>query len=207
MNHLLLSARRFWKVQISRSKFSIQISTSFYILIAVLILILPLQLVIAWTIATIIHELAHVLAVLRCSSIDGIHISAAGIRLSTPTMTYKHELLCALCGPVSGFFLLFFYRYIPLIALCGVIQSVINLIPINERDGARVTKALFIIFLGQKKGEGSFAVLEWIIKILLQIGFVLICFRLQLWALLLCGILLQIFSGKIPCKHRRQIVQ
>lgn len=128
---------------------NIHIDPAFYFLMAVAILIIPAPWVVSWLIASMLHELGHYIAIRICGfRVYCLKIGCGGAKIYTQPLLNR-EGFCALAGPLAGFVLVLFVKWIPRIALCGVIQSVFNLLPIGEMDGARVLKGVLYSILPQ----------------------------------------------------------
>lgn len=108
-----------------------------------MLLILPLNWLLAAAIAAVFHEMCHIAAILLLGGkILGIRIGAGGAEIETDGLSTGRELVCTLVGPLGGFLLLMFCRWIPRIALCGLMQSLYNLLPIYPLDGGRLIRCI-----------------------------------------------------------------
>jgi Zn-dependent protease len=136
--------KRQGKVQISYSRI-------LYLYFSVLLLFIPVRLLLAAVASAVVHELFHI-AALKIMKIDiyAVHIGTRGARLETAPMDDKEELLCALAGPLGGFMLLFLFRWLPVMALTGAVQSLYNLIPIYPTDGGRALRSGMNLILPQR---------------------------------------------------------
>lgn len=133
---------------------TIQIESAAYLLAALLLLTLPLNWFLAALTAAVIHELFHFLGILLAGGrIMGIQIGAGGARITVAGLTTAQELFCALSGPVGGLLLLFLCRWFPRIALCGLVQSAFNLLPVFPLDGGRAVQCAVSLFLPEGKRD------------------------------------------------------
>ncbi len=124
--------------------------------LAALLLFAPFPLVGAILIAAVFHELCHIAALaLLGHPVQGISICATGARIRTEPLPAFHEIICALAGPLGALLLLLFARWFPLVAVCALIQSVYNLLPIYPADGGRALRCgICLMGLGDKVFEG-----------------------------------------------------
>ena len=119
-------------------------------LAAACILLLPFRLLIAALASAVFHELCHLLAMKLFSvPVLGIRIGAFGMVIRSGYMTPGQELLCAAAGPAGSLFLLLSAEVFPLLAFCGLIQGLFNLLPIYPMDGGRILRGLTL--LGKEK--------------------------------------------------------
>lgn len=117
-------------------------SAGFLIGMALLLLMLPLQWLLSAAIAAAVHEGCHYLAIwLLSRSKASMRLGTTGAKMALPVMSQGREVLCALAGPLGGLCLLLFARWIPRIAICGVMQSAFNLLPIYPLDGGRALQS------------------------------------------------------------------
>lgn len=106
---------------------------------AVMLLILPAKLILAAILAAAIHESAHLLALLAFKvPILQIKVSVGGAVIRTSPVPPLQELLAALAGPAGSLLCLLFARVFPLLAFCGSIQGIYNLLPLYPLDGGRI---------------------------------------------------------------------
>ena len=173
-----------------------------------MILLLPIKLVFWWIFAAVIHELSHIVSIHLCGGVvRSVSVGSTGAVIEADITDSKKEALCALAGPVGGFLILFVRKQFPVLAVCGMVQSIFNLIPIYPTDGGRV----FLYLLSRIPDP---LVAKWVQIIVTRAIFA---------GLILLGSI-ALFSGlgpmplvvvflffhrkrKIPCKARQQIVQ
>lgn len=180
------------------------------ILGALVLLVLPWKLLLAAFFAAAIHECCHLLALLACGvPILRISIGAAGAAIRTPPFPPAQELLCALAGPVGSLLCLLAARNFPLLALCGIIQGLYNLLPIYPLDGGRVLRCAAQLFF-PAHDETISSVIGGCTAALLVIG----CFFLFLRTVDIFFLLLGLYflfhtwvRRKIPCKDGGHWVQ
>lgn len=121
----------------------LEISPWSCILAATCILLLPFRLLIAALASAVFHELCHLLAMKLFSvPVLGIRIGTFGMVIRSGYMTPGQELLCAAAGPAGSLLLLLSAEVFPLLAFCGLIQGLFNLLPIYPMDGGRILRGL-----------------------------------------------------------------
>lgn len=151
----------------------IRILPEFFLCLSFLLLIIPIKWLLSWLIAAGLHEIFHILALKLCGfQIHWVSIGAFGAKIETDAEYGIRPILCALAGPVAGFFLLLFVRKIPMIALCGLFQSLANLLPLYPLDGGRALRNLLVYFLSEDRVRTICVPVEmavWIILLLLCI--------------------------------------
>lgn len=130
-------------------KFSVK--ADFCILLSLSMFVIPLQWLIGWLIAAAIHETFHILAIgLFRIKILSITLRASGAVIESESMTPFCECICALAGPVGGLAALLLLRVSPEIALCAMLQSLYNLLPVYPLDGGRALKNLIACIWGEQ---------------------------------------------------------
>lgn len=170
----------------------LQISAGLLIYGAFMLLLLPLPWLVAWGVAAAVHELGHIvmLKLLR-HPIYRIRITHHGAALETDFLPPMQELLCAFAGPSAGLALLLFVEPFPRLALCAVVQSAFNLLPIYPLDGGRVVQCVAQRF-SVSYAEAFCKILEWVCLA----AIVILGIRFGMWLLALVLVL----RIKIPCK-------
>ena len=167
---------------------------------AFLLLVLPLKWLMGFFLAAVVHELCHYV-VLRAFRIPvvGLRIGVSGMKMEIPELSPMQELLCALAGPAGGLLLLLFGKWYPELAVCALIQSCYNLLPIYPLDGGRGVRSLIQMIVPQY-AQRIFAGME-----ILVLAGILLCGMFLKWssmAIIAAGFLvMKMCSGKIPCKH------
>lgn len=187
------------------------IRPSFCIGICVGLLLLPMQWVLAWFLASAIHEFGHLL-VLKFLKIPVLRITLNlnGTYIETGYMSPMRELFSALAGPLAGFFCIFASSCFPFLAICGFALSVYNLLLLPNFDGGRAVLILLQLLLPEERAETAY---KWVI---FAQSLALILTGICLWHIWKLGVLMLLACIwpiikcciiKIPCKHRKQIVQ
>ena len=171
----------------------------FFFSVCVALLLLPMQLVVYWILAAAIHELGHYLA-LRATGMKvfKITIGAMGAIMETEPLVGWKAIVCALAGPMSGLLLMFFMRPLPLLAFCGLIQSVYNLIPLLPLDGGRAVSGVLSYMPSGKSVLFAVELCTMVLLVLMGI-YLMIQYSLGLYPLLLVVFLL--IRRKLSCKQ------
>lgn len=199
--------KRFWMAR----KSYIKISPQLYVLAAIIILTVPLPWLVGWILAVVIHELFHCIALcLIGKEIENIQFGLDGAKIYTGKLSDWQTVFCALAGPAGGFFLLSIKFILPEAALCSLLLSVYNLIPIFPLDGGRAFRGMMHIILPDPINNTVTAIIE---KIVLVVMCILCLFAAFAWKL---GIIPLLFAMlfvtkmckiKIPCKSIFNAVQ
>lgn len=184
----------------------VSIEAGAYLLLALLIFLMPLRWLLAALTAAAVHELCHILAIHFCGGqVLDIQIGPGGAVIRTEPMNCAKELLCALAGPVGGFSLLLFARWLPRTAICAGFQSVYNLLPLYPLDGGRALHCFASMAFSPVTAERLCAVVQTgCLCAVVALG-LYGTFRLHLGLLpILAAVLL---LRKIPCKLGSQRLQ
>lgn len=159
----------------------IDIQPEFMIFVSLGLLVIPVPWLLSWLLAGLIHEVFHFMALRLCGyPVKNIKISVSGAKLETQMEPGLKMALCAIAGPISGFLLLAAVHIIPRIAICGLLQSVWNLMPVFPLDGSRVIIGLLSMMYDEKTVKIICLYLERIVILLIWIIACYATFRMHL---------------------------
>lgn len=149
-----------------------KISAGLLITGALWLLVLPLRWLLAALTAALFHELCHVAAVAALGgSISGIGAGRNGAKLEAQGLSAAKQFLCTLAGPLGGLLLLLLAKWMPAVAICGLIQSMYNLLPIMPLDGAQALYLVLRMTVSPRAARVISATVEKIVlSILLALG-------------------------------------
>lgn len=152
-----------------RSKrIQIFISLWVYIVIAMACFIIPWRWVLAWIVASLIHESFHLAAIKICNgSVWQIHFMITGAVIQTDLLLPWQEAVCAMAGPLGSAMLIFLIRYFPETAICGCLQCAYNLLPVYPNDGGRFIKAILECIITQAAAFKTILVINHAVILLL----------------------------------------
>ena len=187
----------------------IKIYPVFFLVIALGLILMPIRWLVAWLIAASFHELCHIISLILCRrTIYSVKIGAFGAKIEADMPDGISGILCAMAGPLGGLLLLSCLRAAPRVALCGLLQSLYNLIPIYPFDGGRALLALTSALFGNKKGYIIFKWIEYIflLSLCMLCGYVMIKFQFGIIPMLI-ALLIFIRNKNIPCKQSLLRVQ
>lgn len=176
----------------------VDIQASALVLCAVLLLMLPLQWVVGILAAAAVHECFHALAVwLLGGKILCITIGPGGAKMVATPMERGKAIVCALAGPMGSASLLLFSRWLPRIAICGLVQGCYNLLPLLPLDGGNALSVLLSIFYPAEKEKHIMKVFQRIFLLCVLGVSCWMMFRTGIWAFLAAAMLLLLRTGEI----------
>ena len=121
----------------------IEYTPSFFIYLSAALLFLPLPWLVSLIIAGVLHEFGHIIVLLLMKiPIFSVLLCAGGTKILTGEMSMKQELIAAAFGPLTGLLLCSLFPWFPKLALCAFVQTLFNLLPIGNFDGARIIRCL-----------------------------------------------------------------
>lgn len=171
------------------------------IVIAFGLLLLPIQWLFAMAVAAFFHELCHYWMVCLCGGqIHRFRFGLQGARMEVSGLTPCQELFCALAGPVGGVMLLLFSRWFPRVAICGLFQSVYNMIPVYPLDGGRVLRCGLAVIGISRWSDRISGIVEILCLSCLAVLGIYGCFVLRLGFTPLIMSVFMILRLKRPCK-------
>ena len=185
----------------SPNKIKFQLDSWVPVYWAVLLLTIPLKPLACILVSITVHELFHFLAAMILKiPVISIKIHVLRIKMTVNNMSNLQEMICALAGPLGGFFLAGIFHKYPLLSLCALLHSVFNLIPLYPLDGGRAMCSLIGLLFPREKSEWLCRLFQWMILSLLFAACLYGSYRYHTGAplFLLTVIILQI---KIPCKE------
>lgn len=139
----------------------VKISPGALILLAAFLLLLPLNWLGAAILASLVHELYHILLVyLLGGCVREIQIGSRGVVMITEPLPTFRQLLSTLAGPVGSLSLLLVVRWLPRTAICGLIQGLFNLLPLLPLDGGRILEGVLSAFFSPPKAKRIFTYLQ-----------------------------------------------
>ena len=173
----------------------------FLLQLAIMMLLLPIRWILASLLAAFVHEMGHYIAVVLCDgSVRNVRVGLWGTVIETAPMLPWRGMICSIAGPIAGFMMIFFSKWLPVTAACAVIQSVYNLIPVFPLDGGRILQNLCQI---AGIDESCRLIFEYIVLVSIGVLIVYLYFRYRISVLylLLFAVLLCIRDQiKRPCK-------
>lgn len=189
----------------------IVVQSSAYIMLALLVLCVPLRWLCAIVVSILVHECGHgiMLCLCRCK-VRQWKIGANGMQLLTEQMGAGKEFLCALAGPLCGALLLALGGIFPRLAMCALIHSVFNLLPITGLDGFRMLNSLLAACVDRPTAARIVAVIQFVFGVVFVVLGIWGCFLHSLGPFpLLFGIyvFVRCIPGKKPCKLEQETVQ
>lgn len=174
------------------------VSAGAWILGAVGILLLPLPWLLSAAVAACFHEACH-LAALRLLNgrLLGMRIGGHGAVIRAGELSASRELICLLAGPVGSLGLVLLARYIPRVAVCALLQSAYNLLPLYPLDGGRALRCIARLTLPPDRADRFCAAAENVCRGTIFLSLICLAVRFRLGLLpVLAGILILLGSRK-----------
>ncbi len=130
------------------------ISTGFYLYFAILLLLLPFPWLLSILFAGIVHEAGHLVAT-KCMrvSVHSISLEPGSAKIASSPMTHSQEFFAAMAGPFAGALLVLLFPWFPRLAICALVQTLFNLIPVLPFDGGRMLHSVAAAVMGQGRGK------------------------------------------------------
>ena len=126
---------------VKRGGIRLRISGGACVMGAVWLLTVPVQWAGAAFLAAAVHEAGHLVCLRLCRvPVWELRLEAFGARIGTGPMDRRQEVLSALAGPAAGLALALLWRRLPRTAVCALLQSGFNLLPVGALDGARALR-------------------------------------------------------------------
>ncbi len=189
----------------AKSRF--HISTEFLLVMAAALLIVPIQWLCAWLLAMILHELCHYIALRLCGGrVVAIRIGCRGAIMRAEPLSLSKEAICAYAGPIGALVIFLVARYVPRTAICTLVFSAYNLLPVFPLDGGRGIGCLLQKALPEDKALQAQQYIEYTVLIGIALTAIYAVFRLGLGIMpaVIAVVLFGRAKGiKIPCKKCR----
>lgn len=157
-----------------------RISAGALVMLTMLLFGLPLPWLAAASVAAMVHEAGHYIAILLLGGGGaGIRFYATSAKMCLPQMGRCRELVCTLAGPVFGLVLAALYPWLPRTALCALGQSAFNLLPVYPLDGGRSMHCILQMILPPPKAERVANVIELSVRCAVVCGAIVATFFLN----------------------------
>jgi len=130
------------------SKCSFSINSLCLLFWVPMLLFVPLQWIVGWTLAAIVHELGHLLILLLFGiKIYAIRVDILGTKIETELIPPLIEAVCAIFGPAMGLMTVMLRSVFPQAAISAVVQTAYNALPVFPLDGGRTVLSLLSCIL------------------------------------------------------------
>lgn len=166
------------------------VSAGALIALALALLILPLRWLLGVVIAAAFHECCHWAAIRLCGGkVTAFHLGSGGAVMAAENLSRGKELVCALAGPLGGLLLLLTVKWFPVLAICALLQSAYNLLPVYPLDGGRALRCAAALLFSPATAAGIAVWAERIVLVTISITavYAAVWLRLGLLPLLLAA--------------------
>ena len=191
-----------------RNPLNIRICADFYLLLASMILLFPLKWVMAFYAAATVHEIFHGLTMTVLGGrISELTLKASGIYMVGECEGGWNQILCSIAGPLGGLSCLLCVKWFPEVAVCALVQSLYNLLPLWPLDGGRILRLVLqeICPYKAQQVEGGVRIFILFAGVLAAL-WCIIHFRAGvIFFAFAISVLLK--SVKTPCKARKKRIQ
>ena len=127
-----------------------------------MVLLVPGNWLLAALAAACIHEAGHILAlVLLGGRVRSVRLGAFGAVIEGEGVSGAGAALCTLAGPLCSFLTVLLARTFPLLALCGLLQAIYNLLPVYPADGGRILCCLSNLLLPGRITDTLTQAVQW----------------------------------------------
>lgn len=184
--------------------FRVTVFPRFCVFAALMLIIVPFPWFLGWMIAALIHEFFHCMALWACGKkVFRIQIDIGGAQIIADQLTDGQTVFCSLAGPMGGGLLVFLSPHFPRLALCALMQTVYNLVPIFPLDGGRALYGLSRMLFSDRISQWICRTVEWVLAAFvmsLSVYAALILHMGMLPIVLAAIYFLRLKKLKIPCK-------
>ena len=174
-----------------------------YIYLCCLLLILPLPWLIGWLLAILVHECGHYSMVKLCGGeIVSLTAVFGGLHMTAAPQTRLRCILCIAGGPLFGALPVLLRGLFPEFAICSLMLTIYNTIPVRPLDGGRILEQLLYC---HKK---ALKILEVIVLGIILISCLCLsfCYKLGILPIVICAELVM-KNREFACKRESLRVQ
>lgn len=194
-----------------RGSVHVSITAGFCISLAASICILPASWVGSWLLAIAVHEFSHCITILLCGcKLQTVRLTSFGAEITAHMNRCWQEIFCSLAGPVGGLTILLLHNLLPIAALCTLVLSAYNLLPLRNLDGGRALYALLRTIFTQDQANNFCILTDKTVRVFIFILALFLSFRLQ-WFIPLAFSAVLLFPKKrrikSTCKRKTLRVQ
>lgn len=122
---------------------NLEFDPSAFLYTAAALILVPAEWIASWFAAALLHEAGHLLVLwLVRGRVRSIRVGASGAVIRAWDMEFGPKVCSLLAGPGFGMLPAFFYDRFPKIAVCSIVFSAYNLLPLPSLDGGRILTAV-----------------------------------------------------------------